>query len=466
MHRNKKRCRAEQVRRFRARFVQSVEAVLGDVVPAELSIQWIAEETGACRERIHGPFATLVLFIEQALGADHSCQDAVARGLSARTAQGQAPCSLNTAAYRKARWRLPLGLPERPARAIGARPCAAQPTAWRWRGREAKLIDGTTVSMPDTRANRARFPQSRGQKPGSGFPPARPVAIVSLSAGAVLEWAPDAREGKKTGETALLRRSMPHLQRGDVVIADGCYCGYFMIAGLIARGVDLVMPQHRLRIADLRRGQRLGARDHAVARVRPKRPDRMDEATYATMPETLTMREARVGGRTLIATLTDARDVATPALAELYAMRWHVELDLRAIKTVMQTDILRCKTPAMAEKGIAAHLLAYNPVRAAMARAACTNNLLPRQLSFKAALQLLNALEMALRHGSPQGLAIQRTEPLTGLGRRRLPHRPHRVEPRAVKRRPKQHRLLAKPRHAIRERLIKLQERRVAACLS
>ncbi len=466
MHRNKKRCLAEQVRRFRARFVQSVDAVLGEVIPAELLIRWITEEIGAHRERIYGPFATLVLFVEQVLGADHSCQDAVARGLSARTAQGRTPCSLNTAAYCKARWRLPLGLLERLAREVGMRLCAQQPSAWRWRGREVKLIDGTTVSMPDTRANQARFPQSRGQKPGLGFPLARLVAVVSLSAGAVLEWAMEACEGKKTGETALLWRLLPQLERGDVVIADGYYAGYFMIAGLIALGVDIVMPQHHLRITDFRRGERLGVRDHVVAWARPKRPDWMDEATYATMPETLTMREVRAGGRTLITTLTDARATPKPALAELYAMRWHVELDLRAIKTVMQMDCLRCKTPMMVEKEVAAHLLAYNLVRAVMAQAACLNNLLPRQLSFKAALQLLNAFEMTLRHGSPQRLAVRCAQLLTGLGRRRLPHRPHRVEPRAVKRRPKQHWLLTKPRHVLRTRLLRLQARRMEATLS
>lgn len=124
---------------------------------------------------------------------------------------------------------------------------------------------------------------------------------------------------------------------------------------------------------------------------------------------------------------------ATPkqALAELYAMRWHVQLDLRAIKTAMQMDILRCKRPAMVEKEIAAHLLAYNLVRAVMAQAAHLSNLLPRQLSFKTALQLRNAFETTLRHGSPQRLAVRCAELLRRLGRRRLPHRPHRVEPRA-----------------------------------
>ena len=465
MHRNKKQCLTEQVRRFRARFMHSVDSVLGNVLPPSAFTQCVIEETEAYRNRIYSPFTTLLLFIEQVLGSDHSCQDAVARGLSARVALGQPSCSLNTGPYCKARARLPLALLERLAREVGSRLCAGQPAAWRWRGREVKLIDGTTVSMPDTAANQARFPQSRVQKPGLGFPLARLVAVISLSAGAVLEWALDACEGKKTGETALLWRLLPRLTRGDVVIADGYYAGYFMIAGLIAQGVDIVMPQHHLRITDFRRGQRLGVRDHVVTWARPQRPDWMEEANYTRIPKTLTLREVRVGGRTLITTLTDAHDTPKKALAELYAMRWHVELDLRAIKSVMQMDILRCKTPEMVEKEIAAHLLAYNLVRAVMAQAACMNNLLPRQLSFKTALQLLNAFEMTLRHGSPQDMATRHTELLSRLGRRRLPHRPNRAEPRAVKRRPKQHCLLTKPRQLLRARLLKLQERRVAAAL-
>ncbi len=462
---NKKKCLVEQVRQFRARFVQSVGTVLSDIVPKHSLLQSIIEEAGVYRERIYGPFATLVLFVEQVLGSDHSCQDAVARGLSARVALGESPCSLNTGPYCRARTRLPLSLLTRLAREVGKRLCAGQPTAWRWRGREVKLIDGTTVSMPDTPANQARFPQSRQQKSGLGFPMARLVAIVSLSAGAVLDWAASAYQGKNTGETALLWQLMPHLARGDVLIADSYYCGYFMIAGLMARGIDIVMPQHHLRATDFRRGRRLGARDHVVTWARPQRPAWMDEATYARMPEALTMREVRTGGRTLVTTLADTQDVAKPALAELYAMRWQVELDLRSIKAVMQMDVLRCKTPAMVEKEIAAHLLAYNLVRAIMAQAAYLNNVSPRQLSFKATLQLINAFERNLRHYPRRRIREQCTHLLAAIASRKLLYRPGRVEPRAVKRRAKPHQLLTKPRHVLRLRLLKLQERRIAVAL-
>lgn len=457
---NKKKRLLEQVKRFRARFAQSVDAALGDILPRSSLMQWIIRESGVYRERIYSPFATLMLFIEQVLDSDQSCQAAVARGLSARAALGQSPVSLYTGAYCKARARLPLALPARLAREVGQRLCAQQPAPWRWRGREVKLIDGTTVSMPDTKANQARFPQNHQQKPGLGFPLARLVTIISLSCGAVLEWALDGCEGKNTGETALLWRLLGFLAPQDVVIADSYYCGYFMVAGLIARGVDLVMPQHHLRLTDFRRGERLGARDHLVTWTRPQRPAWMDETTYVRMPETLLMREVRAGGRILVTTLRDPATVSKPALAALYDSRWHIELDLRAIKTVMQMDVLRCKTPVMVEKEIAVHLLAYNLVRTVMAQAAYTAHCLPRQLSFKSALQLLNAFEMSLRHYPYERLRKHQSVLICGMARRKLLHRPRRVEPRAVKRRTMQHALLTKPRHVLRARLRHQQQRR------
>lgn len=465
MDSSKKRQVGEQVRRLRARFAQSVGTLLGDVIPKQLVMQWVSEEAGGWRERLYGPLTTLVLFIEQVLSADQSCQDAVARGVSARVALGQAPCSLNTGPYCKARSRLALGLVERAGREVGARLCAGQPARWRWRGREVKLVDGTTVSMPDTLANQASFPQNHEQKAGVGFPLARLVAIVSLSCGAVLQWASGPCEGKETGETALLWTLARRLCRGDVLIADRYYAGYFMIAWLKQLGVDLVIRQHQRRHTDFRRGQRLGARDHVVSWARPQRPVWMDEASYAAMPETLIMREVRAGGWTLVSTLTDVREVSKHELLALYRQRWQVELDIRSIKVVMQMDVLRCKSPSMVAKEIAAHLLAYNLVRSVMAQAAYLSQVLPRQLSFKAALQLLNAFEENLRHCPRGRLALRCAYLLAGIAQLKLPHRPGRVEPRAIKRRPKPQRLLTQPRHALRQHLLKQQQKHIEAFL-
>ncbi|MGH8672226.1 MAG: transposase, partial [Burkholderiales bacterium] len=203
-----------------------------------------------------------------------------------------------------------------------------------------------------------------------------------------------------------------------------------------------------------------------VVWMRPQRPAWMDEATYAGMPETLTLREARVAGLSLVTTLLDAQQVSKQELLALYRLRRQVELGLRAIKTVMQMDILRCKSPARVTQEIAVHLLAYNLVRAVMAQAASLGHvLLPRTLSFKAALQLIRAFEESLRHAPHGRLAARQAYLLAGIARLRLPHRPGRLEPRVVKRRPKPHPLLTRPRHVLRAQLLKQQQAHIAAGL-
>jgi len=445
---------AAQVGRFRARFAQAGSSTLSKLMPASLLEGLITQSRERWRDRIYGPLQTLKLFLDQVLSADGSCQDAVARGLSERTALGLAPCSLNNAAYCVARRRLPLSLIVGLAQTLGERLEQSQPKQWLWRGRPIVLADGTTVSMPDTTANQARFPQSGEQQPGLGFPLARLVALVSLSTGAVLGWASGPCKGKQTSEMALLWRLAGQLKRGDVMIADRFYASYLMLAHLRSLGVDVVMRQHQRRRTDFRRGQRLGKGDHVVCWARPKRPPWMSLQEYDAIPETMRVRETRHGCWIIVTTMLDVQEVDKAELLRLYRLRWQIELDLRSIKSVMQMDVLRCKSPQMVEKEIAVHLLAYNLVRAVMAQAAQLGHVLPRELSFKGALQLLRAFEETLRHCPRGRLGVCRASLLAGIAQMRLPHRPGRVEPRAVKRRPKPRRLLTQPRQEVRRELL------------
>lgn len=453
-----------QVRRFRERFLLNVAADLGTLLGAAQVKQAVARHGAGCRDRTYPPLVTLGIFVEQVLSADHSCQDAVARNVSARVSQGEAPGSLNSGPYCRARQRLAWGLLAELCQSLGQQLCRAQPAAWRWRGREVKLIDGTTVSMPDTVANQAQYPQVSQQKAGLGFPLARMVAIISLGCGAVLEWTQGACEGKQTGEPSMLRQLSRALAKGDIVLADRYYAGYFTVAWLLSLGVDVVTRQHQLRHTDFRRGQRLGRRDHVVRWMRPQRPVWMDEATYRAQPEMLRLRETRLGEWTLVSSLCDARGVSKDDLLQLYRRRWQVELDLRAIKAVMQMDVLRCKTPAMVVKEMAAHLLAYNLVRSVLARAAATlHSVLPRQLSFKAALQQLREFERSLRHRVRAELDRRQVLLIQGIAQMKLPNRPDRVEPRSLKRRPRNFPLMTKPRAELRAPLQARHDRLVAA---
>jgi hypothetical protein len=269
--------------------------------------------------------------------------------------------------------------------------------------------------------------------------------------------------GKQTGEAALLWTLLENFKPGDMMIADRLYTSYFMIARQGPLRADVVMHQHQTRRTDFRRGRRLGTRDHVVQWARPARPTWMEEATYAGMPATLTMREVRAGGWTLATSLVDAKSVSKIELVELYHSRWHVELDFRSIKDVMQMDELRCKTAQMVRKEVAVHLLAYNLIRTVAAHAAVLARVLPRRMSFKATLQTLSNFFDKLRECPRRKLLVLHATLLQAIAKLLLPLRPNRCEPRAVKRRPKPHRLLTKPRQVERTRLEKRQRRVLAA---
>jgi hypothetical protein len=125
-----------------------------------------------------------------------------------------------------------------------------------------------------------------------------------------------------------------------------------------------------------------------------------------------------------------------------------VELDLRNIKTTLGMETLSCQSPSMVVKEIWVYLLAYNLVRLLMAQAAFMANVLPRQLSFKHTLQLWIAWR---QYGSKASHGGELVGLFVLIAQQRVGNRPGRIEPRAVKRRPKPYPLLTKPRQVARE---------------
>lgn len=217
---------------------------------------------------------------------------------------------------------------------------------WLWRGRAVKLVDGTGLSMPYTSENQAVYPQPSSQAPGVGFPLARLVMVICLATGAALDAAIGPHQGKGSGELGLVRQVFGTLRPGDVMLADALYCNYFLIATLMAAGVDVLFEQNGARITDFRRGRSLGTRDHIVRWPKPKaRPQWMTPEQYADAPEELELRECRVAHQVLVTTLRYHRRIGKDDLSELYARRWDVELDIRNLKTTTGMDVLRCQTP-------------------------------------------------------------------------------------------------------------------------
>lgn len=457
--------RSRQIQSLRTQFGQADGLALSEVLPAQ-EIEEVLKANGACwRNVVYTPALTLWTFLTQALDPDGSCRAAVARLTAWLLANDQKACSPATDPYCKARQRLPKQAIEQLTRYSGRRLHEKAEEPWRWKGRRVKLVDGSTLSMPDTPLNRKAYPQSASQKKGVGFPLARIVVVFCLACGTVLDAAIGRYQGKKTGENALMRSLEDCFQKGDVFLADRYYSGYWDVALLTQKGVDVVLRQHQLRKSDFRTGKRLGTEDHLVTWHKPKqRPYWLSKRDYDALPMQLHLRESRVritvpGTRTkvleVITTFTDPREVTKRELANLYQARWHVELDLRCLKTAMNMDVLRCKSPEMVQKEFWTHLLAYNLIRTVMAQAAKEHELLPRQISFTATMQALIAFAPWLDRVSGQELYLG-LELLWGfIATHQVMDRPGRYEPRKVKRRAKPHPLLNMPRDQARRELLR-----------
>ena len=459
-------------RRFRlvlASFLQRPDLPFADVLPEE-AIQEAFDRADVRfdedEDAVYTPAITLWAFLSQVLFKDEqrSCVAAVARVVALLVAFERGPCSTNTGAYCRARGKLS----EKVLRQLtidvgqGCEDKFAEQSLWH--GRHVYLVDGTTVSMPDTPENQQAYPQNPQQKQGLGFPIARVVVILSLASGMLSDMATGPYAGKETGESALLRSLLGRLKPGDVLLADRYYCSYFMIALLRERGVDLVSRLHQRRPADFRCGRRLGKHDQVIIWERPQRPKWMDGQTYDRIPASIEVRAIRVqvaqpgfrvGEFVAATTLTDAKAYPKDDIADLYNRRWLAELDIRAIKITIGMDILRCKTPEMIRKEMWTCLLAYNLIRQAMLQSAQQAGLLPRSLSFTAAMQSIAAswLLAALSDDALAGPLIDAV--LASMAEHVVGKRPGRVEPRAIKRRPKEHALLTKPRKQARAELLK-----------
>ena len=416
--------------------------------------QILREEVGPYRERIYPPLVTLRLFIDQILSPDAACQDAVGRRLSQLAANNQSPCSLNSGPYCKARGRLALRLPERLCKHLGQSLEGQAARLWGWRGRSIKIFDATTVSMPDTPSNQQAWPQSRTQDKGLGFPMVRIGALISLASGCVMDYALGPLRGKGSGEQALLREVSSSLASRDLLLADALHCTWWALQMLIALGVDVVMPNDGRRQVDFKQGRLLGQADHVVWWPKPQRASWITTQQYQQMPPGIWVREVRINDRVMVTTLLDSEQLSADEIASLYAMRWNIEVDFRALKSTMNMDVLRCKSSQMVQKEIAVYLLTYNLVRWTMVNAAQLVKVPARTLSFAGARRMIWNFAGHLRRKTYRDTVYMTAVLLKSIASCVLPKRPGRVEPRAKKRRPKPLPLLTVPRQQARDQIL------------
>ena len=456
----------QQVRFLRRQFLQDGELPFTNVLAERSVTQALKALNVVWLDRVYSPLVTLWVFLGQVLSQDHSCRAAVARLIAHRVSRGQRPCSAETGAYCQARKRLPEEFFAEVARKTGQSLDHSAKKEWLWKGRRVLVYDGSTVSMPDTPENQQAYPQPPQQQPGLGFPLARIAAFFSLSCGAVLDLAICSNAGKGHSELGMLRKLWDLLRPGDIMLSDRYMCAWHEIFLLKQRGIDSVTRIHHCRKADFRRGKRVGKGDHIVEWPKPEFIRSIGWQRSKALPERLTIRETRVQveqpgfrSRTMIvvSTLVNAEEVTTDDLAGLYRARWNAELDLRSLKQTMQMDILRCKTPELVRKEIWTHILAYNLIRTIIAQAAAKHSVEPRTISFKGAIQTLQAFQPLIAAQGDCVWARRRLYDrlLDAVVTHRFADRPDRFEPRQRKRRQKKYDRMMKPRSELKREMLK-----------
>ena len=440
------------LKEVRARFARDQGLPFADSLSETSILDALNEHGFKYRDRVFGPVTTIWGFLSQVLSDDHSCRDAVS---------GSSPTG-PPAAWRCVRPTPPATATPAPAsppavlRRLAKRTAqqlqAGLPDGWKWNGRNVFIADGSHVSMPDTPENQAVYPQPVVQQPGIGFPLARVAVLLSLATGACHDLAIAPYAGKGTGETTLLRRMYDSLWPGDVVLADALFDNYFLACELRQLGIELVARVQAERVGSRTVESRPDG--DVILWQRPNKPRGMTGEQYRRYPKSLLMRQVTVDARDknnraerfkVVTTILDA-SIDGGQIGDLYERRWEGEVDIRSIKSVMQMDVLRCKTPEMVHKEIWAHLLAYNLLRTAMAVAAGENGIEPRQVSFKGAKQAVTAFAPKIEAARPKDRPALIDAMLAVIAYHRVGNRPGRWEPRARKRRPKPGKRLGQPR--------------------
>lgn len=314
--------------------------------------------------------------------------------------------------------------------------------------------------MSDTLENQAVYPQHSNQAPGCGFPIAKIVVMFSVSSGAVMEML---IASFKTSEVVLARQLYHSLLPGDVLLADRALGTYVDLVLVQSQQADAVFRKHQSRKSDFRRGKKLGIGDHIVTWHKPKRrPNAMRVEEFAALVDSFQVREVHLlirqqGFRPkeiiLVTTLVDFKVYTKAKLAQLYKLRWEVEVDLRHVKTTLSMEMLRGKTPEMVRKEIYVHLIAYNLLRVLMWEAAKNAGVSPLRVSLQGTRQHLENFISKLADAAPKKRKRLYQTLLQVVSHKLVPYRPGRLEPRVKKLRPKAYGWMQQPRAVLQRKL-------------
>lgn len=423
--------------------LHQLEALFGHwVAPYRLAP---TEDGDHCRKRLWNLRLVFWTFLWQVAQAGSSCREAIRQAQSLCHLLGQRLPPDENSPYCQAKAKLPMERLEEIHDAVVEEAEGAIASKDLWCGLPVRIVDATTVLAPDTPANQSAYPQHSSQKPGCGFPLLRLIGLFSLASGLFLTWASGPYQAH---ELALLQSLWEHLRPGELLLGDRGFGVWGTLAQCLSRSVHGVFRLRGHRRGDWRRGQRLSKNERLVHWRKPKiQPPYLSAAQWADLPEQITLRLVRVqiserGLRTrkliLVTTLLDASAYPPEALAQLYRLRWDMELSLRHLKTTLQMEQLSCKNPQTVQRELWMHFFIYNLVRRLMLEAARQSGVALQRISFAGALAATRRYGEALFQARTrrQGRALM-AQLYRVLAQDLVPERAGRREPRAVKKRPK-----------------------------
>jgi len=400
----------------RGQVLRPVQLALSHYLPREVVAALAAEHAGRGRRRVFDLYQVLWAGVDQALGGQLS-QSAVVSRLAAASGQ---PLDRDSGALCRARQRCPAGLARAAAQEVSRRAQQPGPRVW--------LLDGSSVVLPDSPANQARYPQSPSQQPGLGQPQMRFVALVDLASGCLGHLA----LGTLYDHDAKLGRALwDVVAPGDLVIADRGFASYGLLAGAARRGFRVIVRQHQRRLNSVALEGEMDDREETW--TCPKRPaDWWDD----DLPERLSV--------LALNTNLPADRYPAPAVLDLYRQRWRVETRFLELKVTLGADQIRAATPDLAEAALWQCILAFNLVGCLLTEAARRSGLERYRLSFHGALDALAAATLLPTADAEEACNWVLAEVI----RNPLPRRqsPCRDEPRALRRHHRAYPWLTKPR--------------------
>ncbi len=462
---------AHACRQVRAYTLCQLEKCFSSSVPQECFPKAKASAHKNCRDRDYTRWRTFWCMVWQALNPDASGREVV-RQLQALFLLEDGPqISPEDGAYCRAKARLPLRQFPKVLAATARAADKQVPALTQLQGRPLKAADGSALTLADTRKNRRAYPPLQcADKPS--FPKMRIVVLFSMLSGAILAMA---QGSLALSELSLLTLLSSQLVAGDILVADRGFGFYAVLAWLKhLLNVDFIGRSTR-RLDGRRRLRRLGRNDWLFVWGKPqRRAPWLTLLQWIGLPSQLTVRVVkgscyqkgfRVRQVKLVTTLLDPELYPAEQILRAYLRRWRLEMCLDDLKTTLEMETLRGRSPNMVRKEAYTRLIAHNLIRGTMAQAATEHEVPLERISFKGSLDAIRHFTQAMAQARSKKKRRQLwSDLLETLAADLVPERPNRREPRAVKRKKNKYPRLNAPRRRFRDHL-KRHTRRTRARL-